>query len=227
MVEVLLIIINKGYDMHSYSAYQIFGDKWIEAGGSDKPIGKPQTKEAGLMRKKSKGASFGIFYGTGVTSFSENNDMPLEEGKKIMASYYETFPELVAFFKKSGQDALTYNYIREPHFGRIRFFNKPKNGMEASHNRNAGMNYKPQAINMSIMKYAMCLMKAYIEKQQVGHKVKLLLTVHDQQLSEARDDYADEWKGIQTHLMEKAALYVIPAGTLKADSEILTHWTKG
>jgi hypothetical protein len=35
--------------------------------------------------------------------------------------------------------------------------------MEASHNKNAGMNYPPQSTNSSIMKYALCLMKTHIE----------------------------------------------------------------
>ena len=48
-----------------------------------------------------------------------------------------------------------------------------------------------------------------------------------QQLSEAREDFAEEWAELQTMLMEKAALAVIPSGALKADTDILTHWTKG
>jgi len=223
----LIYAIEQGYDLHSYSAYQIFGDVWIKAGGLAEPVGKPATKEANGLRKKSKGLSFSLLYGTGVVAFSENSGIPTAEGKILMAKYYETFPQLAAFFKQSGEDALTYNYIREPHFGRVRFFNKPKNGMEASHNKNAGMNYKPQAINGSIMKYALCLMKKYIEENDLDDVVKLSLTVHDQQLSEVRDDYVDLWKEMQTELMEKAARHVIPSGVLKAESDVLEHWTKG
>lgn len=223
----LIYAIEQGYDLHSYSAYQIFGDLWRDAGGLAEPVGKPKTKAANTLRKRSKGLSFSLLYGTGVVSFSENSGITTAEGKILMAKYYNTFPELAAFFKKSGEDALTYNYIREPHFGRVRFFNKPKNGMEASHNKNAGMNYKPQAINGSIMKYALCLMKKYIEDNQLDHVVKLTLTVHDQQLSEVRDDYVALWKEKQTELMEKAALHVIPSGVLKAESDVLDHWTKG
>jgi DNA polymerase I-like protein with 3'-5' exonuclease and polymerase domains len=68
-----------------------------------------------------------------------------------METYFKTFPQLSEFFKQSGQNALKFNYVREPYFGRVRFFNKPKNGMEASHNKNAGMNYPPQSTNSSIM----------------------------------------------------------------------------
>jgi hypothetical protein len=42
--------------------------------------------------------------------------------------------------------------------------------MEASHNKNAGMNY-PQSTNSSIMKYALCLMKTHIEDNDLDDKV--------------------------------------------------------
>lgn len=223
----MIYAIKHGYDLHSYSASLIFGQGWLDAGGSATPIGKPPTKDANILRKKSKGLSFSLLYGTGVVAFSENSGIPTSEGKVLMDTYYKTFPELAAFFKKSGEDALKFNYIREPYFNRVRFFNKPKNGMEMSHNKNAGMNYKPQATNSSIMKLALCYMKKHIEENELDDKVKLLLTVHDQQLSEAREDYAEEWAVTQTALMEKAAEYVIPTGELKAESDILDHWTKG
>lgn len=225
--EKMIYAIKHGYDLHSYSASLIFGDKWLEAGGSATPVGKPPTPEANGLRKKSKGLSFSLLYGTGVMAFSENSGIPSSEGKILMDKYYNTFPQLAKFFKQSGENALTYNYVREPYFNRVRFFNKPKDGMQASHNKNAGMNYPPQATNGSIMKLALCYMKKEIEENNLDDKVKLLLTVHDQQVTEAIEEYAAEWAKTQTRLMEKAAEYVIPTGELKAESDILDHWTKG
>jgi hypothetical protein len=50
-----------------------------------------------------------------------------------METYFKTFPQLSEFFKQSGQNALKFNYVREPYFEE--FFNKPKNGMEASNKK--------------------------------------------------------------------------------------------
>jgi DNA polymerase I-like protein with 3'-5' exonuclease and polymerase domains len=69
-------------------------------------------------------------------------------------------------------------------------------------------------------------MKTHIEDNDLDDKVKLLLSVHDQQVSEVREDYAAQWAITQTELMEKA-MYVIPSGALKAESDIMDHWTKG
>jgi DNA polymerase I-like protein with 3'-5' exonuclease and polymerase domains len=103
-------------------------------------------------------------------------------------------------------------------------FNKPKNGMEASHNKNAGMNYPPQSTNSSIMKYALCLMKTHIEDNDLDDKVKLLLSVHDQQVSEVRRLRCTVIT--QTELMEKLLCMLYPRA-LKAESDIMDHWTKG
>jgi hypothetical protein len=96
--------------------------------------------------------------------------------------------------------------------------------MEASHNKNAGMNYPPQSTNSSIMKYALCLMKTHIEDNDLDDKVKLL-SVHDQQVCARRlrctvGNHTNRANG-------KAAMYVIPSGALKAESDIMDHWTKG
>jgi DNA polymerase I-like protein with 3'-5' exonuclease and polymerase domains len=46
-------------------------------------------------------------------------------------------------------------------------------------------------------------MKTHIEENNLDHKVKLLLSVHDQQVSEVREDYIEQWAFTQTELMEK------------------------
>jgi DNA polymerase I-like protein with 3'-5' exonuclease and polymerase domains len=46
-------------------------------------------------------------------------------------------------------------------------------------------------------------MKTHIEDNDLDDKVKLLLSVHDQQVSEVREDYAAQWAITQTELMEK------------------------
>jgi hypothetical protein len=33
-----------------------------------------------------------------------------------METYFKTFPQLSEFFKQSGQNALKFNYVREPYF---------------------------------------------------------------------------------------------------------------
>ena len=222
----MLFAIENGYDVHSYCCTLLFGKEWTDAGESLTPTGKPKSAEGNRMRKLSKMLSFGLLYGSGVTTFSDNAGITLSEGKVLMKLYFDTFPQLSEFFTEAGNKALRDYYIREPHFNRVRFFNRPKNAQESSHVKNAAMNYQPQASNGSITKYALCKIKKYIEDNNVDHKVKLLLTIYDQITSCAREDYAEEWAKVQTRLMEEAALHAIPEGTIRSETDILDHWTK-
>jgi hypothetical protein len=65
-------------------------------------------------------------------------------------------------------------------------------------------------------------MKTHIEDNDLDDKVKLLLSVHDQQVSEVREDYAAQWAITQTELM-LCMLYPRE----QAESDIMDHWTKG
>jgi hypothetical protein len=94
--------------------------KWLDAGGSAEPVGKPPTKEAADLRKSLKPFVLSTLRYR-VVSFSENSNVPTSEGK-VMETYFKTFPQLSEFFKQSGQNALKFNYVREPYFGRVRFF---------------------------------------------------------------------------------------------------------
>jgi hypothetical protein len=42
-----------------------------------------------------------------------------------------------------------------------------------------------------------------------------------------REDYAAQWAIHTNRANGKAAMYVIPSGALKAESDIMDHWTKG
>jgi DNA polymerase I-like protein with 3'-5' exonuclease and polymerase domains len=58
-------------------------------------------------------------------------------------------------------------------------------------------------------------MKTHIEDNDLDDKVKLLLSVHDQQVSEVREDYAAQWAITQTELMEKLLCMLYPQRALK------------
>jgi hypothetical protein len=85
--------------------------------------------------------------------------------------------------------------------------------MEASHNKNAGMNYPPQSTNSSIMKYALCLMKTHIEDNDLDDKVKLLLSSMTSRYQKCEKITLHSGQS-QNRANGKAAMYVIPSGAL-------------
>jgi hypothetical protein len=63
-----------------------------------------------------------------------------------METYFKTFPQLSEFFKQSGQNALKFNYVREPYFEEWDSLTSFQNGMEASHNKKCRYEL-PAAVN--------------------------------------------------------------------------------
>jgi DNA polymerase I-like protein with 3'-5' exonuclease and polymerase domains len=47
----LLFAIEQGYDLHSYSSFLIFGQKWLDAGGSAEPVENHLLKKLQTLEK--------------------------------------------------------------------------------------------------------------------------------------------------------------------------------
>jgi DNA polymerase I-like protein with 3'-5' exonuclease and polymerase domains len=219
--------IKNGYDLHSYSAYQIYGQKWLDAGGETKPIGKPKTKEANKMRKASKSLSFSLFYGSSALSLAENLNISHKEAQSLMNKYYETFPELAIYFQKQNEFGKKYKFSRGlAPFNRVRFYNSPTNAGEVNSIGRKSQNAGIQGTSADITKLAMIYIKQYIEKQNLGDKVKIILQVHDEIICEVHDSIVKKWAIMQSKLMEKAANVIIPGNWLKAEAEIMKRWNK-
>lgn len=77
-----------------------------------------------------------------------------------------------------------------------------------------------------MMKYALVLVRRYINDNGLRHKVKMVMQVHDQLTTECVEDFADEWAKIMTGLMERAGKLIITSGILKADTSQSPVWTK-
>ena len=220
--------IKNGYDLHSYSASQIYGkEHWLETGGHWPPVGKPKTKEANGLRKASKSLSFSLFYGSSAKSLAENLNIPHSEAQILMDKYYKTFPKLAAYFKRQNQLGKKYKYSRGlPPFNRIRFYDTPrhKGDIEAigRQSQNAGI----QGTSADMTKLALVYIKKYIEQHDLGNKVKITLQVHDEIICEVHDSIVKSWAKMQSKLMEMAADVIIPGGWLKAEAEIMKRWNK-
>lgn len=219
--------VKNGYDLHSYSAYQIYGEKWIEAGGSPTPIGKPVTADAAALRGASKSLSFSLFYGSSALSLSENLNIPHKEAKELMEKYYKTFPNLHRYFTFQNNFGIQKLYSRGlAPFNRVRFYNVPRNqGERASIGRKA-QNAGIQGTSADITKLALVYIKEFIEKKNLQKKIRITLQVHDEIICEVHDSVVEKWAVIQSKLMEKAANVIIPGGWLKAEAEIMKRWNK-
>jgi DNA polymerase-1 len=80
--DELVKAINEGLDIHTYSAYKIFGKKRME---KSKAIGKK-------LRFATKTINFGIIYGIGIAALSELLKMSRRETREHLQAYYAAYP---------------------------------------------------------------------------------------------------------------------------------------
>lgn len=78
--------------------------------------------------------------------------------------------------------------------------------------------------NANVTKQALINLQDEIDNN--NYPARILLTVHDEIVTEAKEEFAEEWKNILEKTMIEAAQTVIKSIPVKADAVISDHWTK-
>jgi len=219
--------IENGLDTHGYSAAKVYGDKWYDLGGEKEPKHKPETKELNNLRTAAKSTTFLIAYGGSALSLSERLEITHKEAIQLLEDYFKAFPELKKYMDKQNAFGKKKYFSRGlPPFNRVRFYNPPVGQGELNAIGRQSQNQPIQSGGADITKYAMVLIKSYIEKNNLQSKVELTITIHDEIICEVIDEFAEKWFDIQKRIMEVAANKIIPGGWLKAEGSISKKWQK-
>ena len=78
--ETLIDAFCSGADIHTITASQVFG--------------VPPELVSGEMRKRAKAVNFGIIYGIGDYSLSEDIGVSMREAKEYIESYFAKYPKI-------------------------------------------------------------------------------------------------------------------------------------
>lgn len=203
---------------------------------------KCNCKKHKHMRSGIKTINFGLAFGMSEFKLSSTLRIKLAEAKQMIVDYFAAFPAIRGLLEYLGDFGVTNGYIQTiwP-FYRRRWFPYWKNYirfidshlMKAQYHgglgevERASKNMPVQGTAADITKVALCMMYWYIhDEAKCADKVKLRIQVHDQLDCTAIDSFTDEWKQVQTKLMEDAARFIIPSGLLKAETTITERWSK-
>ncbi|MFR5785379.1 MAG: DNA polymerase, partial [Acutalibacteraceae bacterium] len=104
--ETLIAAFNAGADIHTITASQVFG--------------VPPELVTGEMRKRAKAVNFGIIYGIGDYSLSEDIGVSMREAKAYIESYFEKYPRIRAYMDAVKAAARSDGYVSTL-FGRRRY----------------------------------------------------------------------------------------------------------
>lgn len=196
--EKLLNAFANNEDIHARTAIMIFGESNYET------------------RSIAKSINFGLIYGMGYKTLSQNLKIEANLAKAYVEKYFENFTSIKAYFEKVKNEAKTNGFITTLS-GRKRYFDfenaKP---MQIAMYERESINSILQGSAADIIKFAML----EIAKNLDGNK-KLILQIHDELIFEVKDEFCENFAKKASDIMENIVKLKVK---LQTSSSIAKKW---
>ncbi len=204
--HVMIDGFNSGEDIHRITAAEVFG------------VFPELVTPA--MRSHAKAVNFGIVYGIGAHSLSEDIGVSYREAKSYIDGYLRLYSGIAAYMEKLINDAKEEGYAKTL-FGRRRPLPELKagNAMTRSFGERVARNMPIQGTAADIIKMAM--IRVYRRLRAEGLRARLILQIHDELMVEAPMEEVETVKALLKEEMEAAVSLRV---TLEADVHAGTTW---
>ncbi len=191
----MIAAFQNGEDIHVSTAAKLF----------DIPL-EEVTK---TQRGQAKTVNFGIIYGQGAFALAEQTGLSRTEAKKMIDSYYESYPRLKEYMAEQVKKAQDLGYIQTI-LGRKRHLKdiNSSNFVVKAHAERNAVNAPIQGSAADIIKLAMIKIDEELETQNL--ETKMLLQVHDELLFEAPIKEVDVAMSLIKKEMESAFVTTVP-----------------
>ncbi|MBQ9847892.1 MAG: DNA polymerase I [Clostridia bacterium] len=202
----LINAFKDGEDIHTVTASQVFG--------------VPREFVSSEMRKRAKAVNFGIIYGIGAYSLSQDLHITTKTAAEYIESYLSKYPGVRDYLESTKRFARENGYV-ETMFGRRRYIPElsvSNKNMQAFGERVA-MNTPIQGAAADLIKIAM--IRADKMLKEAGLKARLILQIHDELIIEAPIEEAERAEAILREAMLGAAELSVP---LSVDVGIGKSW---
>ncbi len=178
-----------GEDIHRITASQVFG--------------VPLEEVTPHMRSSAKAVNFGIVYGIGAHSLSEDLGVSYKEAKSYIEGYLAHYGGIAAFMDTLIEDAKADGFAKTL-FGRRRPLPElhAGNAIMRGFGERVARNMPIQGTAADIIKIAM--IRVYERLKADGLEAKLILQVHDELMVEAPEREVDAVKALLKEEMEQA-----------------------
>ena len=202
--QTMINAFENGTDIHTLTASQVFGV----------PV-ENVTKE---MRKRAKAVNFGIVYGIGSYSLSQDIGVSVKAAGQYIDSYLSKYPAVNEYLENIKKQAKRDGYVKTL-FGRRRYipelFSAKKN--EQAFGERVAMNSPIQGTAADIIKIAMVNTNRALKES--GLPAKLILQVHDELIVETDKSRVDEVKALLVSEMENAVKLNVRLSVEATDGE--------
>ena len=195
-----------GFDIHTDTASRVFG------------VDKDHVTVE--LRKKAKAINFGIMYGMGEHSLSEDLHISRAEAKSYIDSYLSSYPDINRYLDEIIKTAYEQGFVTTK-LGRRRFIPElaESNKMRKKFGERVAMNSPIQGTAADIMKIAM--IRVHDRLTRSGLDAKLILQVHDELILEASANDAEAAMKLLCEEMENAVKLSVP---LDVEAHIGANW---
>lgn len=217
--ENMIHAYQSGSDLHSKTTQLLFGDT--------SGLSKDEQKR---KRTYSKGANFGYLYGMQAKSFVDyaktyGLKLSSKEAEELRNQFFEAYPTLLVWHRRNIEFAQNKGYVEAPS-GRKRFLRDIWSDDWVKRS-----SAERQSLNSAVQGFASdCCISALADivfSEDLDHtRARVLGSVHDAILVEAKEDYAEEASKIVKGHMENPSLFNIHklCVPMVADVEIGKGW---
>ncbi len=205
-IELRLLADISG-DSHMIDAFKSGED--IHTSTASKVFGVDPDDVTTELRKRAKAVNFGIVYGIGDFSLSQDLKISRNQAREYIDNYLATYSGVDSYLKNIVLSAYECGYVTTA-FGRRRYIPELEghNKMLKKFGERVAMNSPIQGTAADIIKIAMINVNKTLRER--GIDARLILQVHDELLVEAHRDCADEALEILRREMENAVILSIP-----------------
>ena len=193
--DTMINAFMNGEDIHTSTASKVF-----------RVASDDVTSE---MRKRAKAVNFGIVYGIGDYSLSQDLGVSKKEAAEYINEYKNNFPKISEYLKDIVKKAYDNGYVTTK-FGRRRYIPELTSGksMLKKFGERVAMNSPIQGTAADIIKIAM--INTYTSLKKAGIDANIILQVHDELVIESNISCADKAAQILKHEMENAVSFRVP-----------------
>ena len=195
-----------GFDIHTDTASRIFG------------VGKDEDTVE--LRKRAKAVNFGIMYGMGEHSLSEDLGIKRSEAKAYIDNYLSSYPDVNRYLDEVIREAYAKGFVTTK-LGRRRFIPElaESNKMRKKFGERVAMNSPIQGTAADIIKLAMIRVRNRLKDS--GLDARMILQVHDELILEASAEHAEAAMKLLCEEMENAVTLSVP---LEVEAHIGQSW---
>ena len=199
---------NKGLDVHSSTAAEVFGVNIENV-----------TDE---QRRSAKAINFGLMYGMSAFGLTRQLDIPRADAQKYLDTYFERYTGVKDYMANTKAQAKEDMFV-ETIMGRRLYLNEinAANGLRRQAAERAAINAPLQGSAADIIKKAMIDINTFLDKELP--QTRMIMQVHDELIFETPKADAEEILNLMKDMMEKAVRLDIP---LIADAAIGKNWNE-